>query len=561
MNRRALLQSVLGYPTTTETATLEAPSVVAALPPDSGLAPYTGEWNKARATHLLRRCMFGPTLDQIEEAAQSSMDAVVAQLLADLPTPGLPLNINPDDTDIPIGETWVDAVIPRNSPDLIHERRFSLRAWLTGVILEEGVSIREKMTLFWLDHFVVELFVVRDPTFMYNHIALMREYATGDFRELVKKATLSPAMLRYLNGNDNKKDAPNENYARELFELFTVGKGDLAGEGDYSTFTELDVAEAAKALTGWKDEGFYKRTADQQIGAKFNPRTHDTSTKQLSHRFNNARIPNGGDNEYADLIDVIFESPAVANFLAEKLYRYFIYYNINAEVRRNVIEPLAQVIRENDYQLKPVLEVLLKSEHFQDSLNRGPMIKNPIDFIAAYMKQFEIEVPGDLTRRYTLWKKVYKELESMQMELLDPPDVAGWKAYYQEPLFYRIWINSVTLPIRAAFAEKLATNGLRVGAFRTRVEVLTFVEKVSDPSDPNAVVQEFATLIYPQPLTQPQLDALKNILVPGLPDFEWTIEYEEYKNNPNDNKLAASIEKKLRDLVSAMVTMAEYYLS
>lgn len=561
MNRRALLQSALGYPKATETATLEAPSVVTALPPDSGLAPYTGEWTKARAAHLLRRCMLGPTFDQIEEAAQSNMDAVVAQLLADLPTPELPVNVNPDDTDLRIGETWVEKIIPRNSPLLINERRFSLRAWLMGLILGEGISVREKMTMFWLDHFVVELFIVRDPTFMYHHVALMREYATGDFRELVKKATLSPAMLRYLNGNDNEKDAPNENYARELLELFTVGKGDLAGEGDYSTFTELDVAEAAKALTGWKDEGFYKQNENQRADAKFYPQSHDTSTKRLSHRFNNASIPNGGENEYADLIDVIFQSPAVANFLAEKLYRYFVYYNIDDEVRRNMIEPLAQVIRDNDYQLKPVLEVLFKSEHFYDSLNQGPMIKNPVDFIASYLKQFEVEMPSDFTRQYSVWQKMYKEIKDMQMEILDPPDVAGWKAYYQEPLFYRIWINSVTLPVRASFSEKIATNGLRVGALRVRVEVLTFVEKVSDPSDPNAIVSELAFLLYPQPLAQSQLDALKNILVPGLPDFEWTIEYEEYKNNPNNAMLAASIEKKLRDLVSAMVTMAEYYLS
>jgi uncharacterized protein (DUF1800 family) len=451
--------------------------------------------------------------------------------------------------------------MPRNDARALEERRLSSRSWMMGLIINEGVSIREKMTVFWMDHFVVEQFIVRDPTFMHKHIALMREYATGDFRELVKKVTISPAMLRYLNGNDNEKGAPNENYARELFELFTVGKGALAGEGDYTTFTELDVEQAAKALTGWKDQGYIKQRADIPTQGQFVANQHDTSTKQFSHRFNNARLNNGGENEYADLIDIILESPAVATFLAEKLYRYFVYYIITDDVRQQVIEPLAQVIRDNNYYIKPALEVLLKSEHFFDILSQGPMIKNPLDFVIGQVKQCEIDYPEDLEGRYQVWLKLYGESKKMQMELFDPPDVAGWKAYYQEPLFYRIWINSVTLPLRSRSAELLAKNGYRIGSIRVQVDVLTFVEKTSDASDPNVLIDELAELFYPQPLNQLQLDALKEVLLPGLPDFEWTIEYEEYKNNPSDVRLAASIEKKLRELFVSMVAMAEYHLS
>ncbi|MEM9846465.1 MAG: DUF1800 family protein [Bacteroidota bacterium] len=558
MNRRALLSSILGHHQSGEA---EAPTMAALMPVSSGLAPYTGEWDFEHASHLLRRAMYGPTFEQMKEAAQMSMNEVVNLLLEDLPLPEPPLNNNPSDPIVRMWETWVDRIIPRGNPDAINKRRWSLRSWMIQQFVDEGISVREKMTVFWMDHFVVELFITRDPTFMYKHITMMREHAIGDFRRLVKEATLSPSMLRYLNGNDNDKNAPNENYARELLELFTVGKGDLAGEGDYTTFTELDVEQAAKALTGWRDEGYYKERDNDRTGATFYPNRHDTSTKQLSHRFNNATITNKEDEEYAYLIDVILESPYAASYISEKLYRYFVFYKIDDEVRQNVIEPMAQILRDNDYNIKPVLDALFKSQHFYDSLNMGPMIKNPTDYMMGLLKQFHVKFDDDPERRYIQYRKMYALLEDMQMRLFDPPDVAGWKAYYQEPLYYRIWINSVTLPERVTFANALSLRGFAVGSSRLRIDVLTFVETVEDAYNPNSVVGDFAKIMFPRPLSQGQLDALKNILIPGLPDFEWTIEYEDYKNNPNDSKLRKSIENKLRDLLNAMVNMPEYYLS
>jgi len=558
MNRRALLSTMLGH----QQKEADSPVPLAAPVVNSGLQPYTGEWTFEHATHLLRRTMYGPTYAQMKEAVRMGMDAVVTQLLKDQPLPDLPINVNQGDPLLSFGETWVDKAVPRGDSDAINKRRWSLRSWMMETLLEEGMSVRGKMTVFWINHFVVELFITRDPTFMYQHITFMRELGTGDFRELVKRATIDPSMLRYLNGNKNDKNAPNENYARELLELFTVGKGDLAGDGDYTTFTEKDVEQAAKALTGWKDEGFYKQNDNDRTGARFLSNLHDTSTKQLSHRFNNAQIPNKGQDEYAYLIDVIFESPFVATYICEKLYRYFVFYEIDDQVRRDMIEPMAQIFRDNNYNIKPVLDVLFRSEHFYDSLNKGPMIKNPVDFMMCSFKQFEVALPeDDLTRRYFMLNKIYAELEDMQMELFDPPDVAGWKAYYQEPLFYRIWINSVTLPERVRFSNSITGRGFTAGSIRAQLDVFTFIETLEDASNPNSVVGDSAKILFPQPLTQGQLDGLKEILIPGLPDFEWTIEYEEYKNNPNDAKLAASIEKKLRNLFTAMVNMPEYYLS
>ncbi|MCB0871736.1 MAG: DUF1800 family protein, partial [Solirubrobacterales bacterium] len=165
------------------------------------------------------------------------------------------------------------------------------------LMLEEGISLREKMTLFWHNHFAVSN--VNDPKFLYRHVELLRNFAWGNFRELMKEITVDPTMLRFLNGNQNTRTAPNENYARELMELYTLGKGDLAGPGDYTTFTEDDVIQMAKVLTGWRDRGFNTVNPDVNVESFFTLNRHDTGSKQLSHRFNNEVITNLGDQEYA----------------------------------------------------------------------------------------------------------------------------------------------------------------------------------------------------------------------------------------------------------------------
>jgi uncharacterized protein (DUF1800 family) len=317
----------------------------------------------------------------------------------------------------------------------------------------------------------------------------------------------------------------------------------------------------ARVLTGWKDNGFYKQQDNIPVRGEFDASKHDTGSKQLSYHFNNAVITNKGDKEYEYLIDVIFASPKVSTYVCEILYRYFVYYEISDQVRKDVIEPMAKLLVEKNYEIKPVLEVLLKSTHFYDMLNLGAMIKNPTDFMITAFKQFEVEVSRDLEKRYALTRKMYAEITDMQMPLFDPPDVAGWKAYYQEPLFYRIWINSVTLPVRATFSNKLATTGFISGTVRSKIDVLWFVEKVEDPADANVIVADFAKLLFPRQISQGQMKALKEILIPGLPDFEWTLEYNDYKQNPNDDKLKKSVEQKLQNLVMAMMNMAEYYLS
>jgi uncharacterized protein (DUF1800 family) len=529
------------------------------LPPGPGLSPYTGPWTFEQAAHLLRRTTFGPTLDLIRAASQMGMEAVLDELFAEKPLPAPPLNFDfTEDPNVPVGETWVEAPYS-DTVDLQPYRTQSMRAWTMLNMLEEGISIREKMVLFWVNHFGIAN--ILDARFVYRYIRTLQTDALGNFRQLIKDITIDGSMLIFLNGNQNTQVAPNENYARELLELFTVGKGELAGEGDYSTFTEQDVAAMARVLTGWRTFGVLNRRTDDPPGVAFRPPRHDTGAKQLSHRFNNTVITNLGEEEYAHLIDVIFQQERVATFICRKLYQWFVYYQIDETVETDVIAPMAQLLIANDYEIAPVVRALLSSEHFFNILSVGPMIKNPLDYCLSMVKQLELPFPEELSTRYRIALRLYRLTASMEMDYHNAPSVSGWKAYYQAPQFYRFWINASTLQLRSALANLIALERNMIDGFLFAFSPLTFIEKLESPLDPNAVIEELSALLHPQPLTDTQKAALKDVLIPGLPDFEWTLEYEAYLKDPENPDKALAVESKLRQLTRALLSLAEFHLS
>lgn len=525
----------------------------------SGLDEYTGVWGYEQAAHLLRRASFGPTHSDIKQAVSDGLEATLNRLLENKPLPDPPINYYfEDDPNVPIGETWINAPLSADV-NLAQPRYRSLFGWTIGQILEEGVHSREKMTLFLYNHFGMAN--VNDARFRYRSQNLMRTYALGNFKELVREMTIDPGMLRFLNGNQNTKNAPNENYARELLELFTLGKGDLIASGDYSTYTEDDVIAIAKVLTGWRDRGFNSTNPDVEIEAVFIPNRHNTDTKQLSYHFGNVEIPDMGENEYSYLIDIIFTRIEVARFIVRKLYRWFVYYEISDDAEENVIEPLADYFIENNYEIMPVLRKLFSSEHFFDILNIGPMIKNPMDFTVSVLKLSGVDYESlSLLQKYNAWRTIYFLPASMEMEYYAPPSVAGWKAYYQEPGYYRIWINSTTLQARMTFSDQWAGNGYNISGYRHKVNAFYLLENIDNPYDVNDLISEFVQMLLPQPITDDQHAVLKDIVLPGLPDYEWAVEYSDYESDPTNSDLRTSIETKILNLTKAMMAMAEFYL-
>jgi uncharacterized protein (DUF1800 family) len=358
-----------------------------------GLDPVTGVLGREAARHLAERCLFGARRSDIDNIAALTVEQALDLLLAVPQAPSPPVNINPDDTDVPLGETWVNAADVQAYRNL---RRKSLRSWWVGLIIDQEPSLVEKMVLFWHNHFVTEVPAVNRPRYLYDYNALLRNHALGNFKDLTGEMTVSTAMLKYLNGDENVAGSPNENYARELFELFTIGKGPLIGEGNYTNYTEQDILEAARVLTGWKINGTTQESW-------FNASKHDTGTKTFSEIYDNLVLTNGGDREYLELVSMIFSKKETARHLVRKLYRWFVYYIIDDSIESLVIEPLATTFYDNGFELIPVLRQLLSSEHFFDETYRACYIRNPYEHMAGTLRKLETVFPTDELLRYEFW--------------------------------------------------------------------------------------------------------------------------------------------------------------
>ncbi len=546
MNRRASLALLMGK------QKKSVPKLTtAAVTVTNTFAPYTGTWGFEQAAHLLRRTTFGSTYTQIKQATSDGLNATVDLLFESQPLPNDPIYYDfENDPNVGNGEAWVNEPTDFTILDLNIARKKSLQGWSYKIIRESGMNIREKMVLFWHNHFVVAN--TNDARLQHRYMTLLRENALGDFKELVKLITIDPSMLQYLNGTQNSKNAPNENYARELLELFTIGKGVAAGPGDYTNYTEDDVVQIARSLTGWNHLDIDNLT---QVQAGYNPNLHDTGDKQLSHRFNDIIITNEAENEYRVVIDIIFQKVEVARFIARKLYSWFVHFDINSEVEANIIEPMAQMLIGDNYEVKEALMALLSSEHFYDMSIRGCMITHPIDYLFKMINAFELELNPDILEEYNILKRLYTAMIPLEMIIYAPPTVAGWKAYYQAPQFYRIWINAVTLPLRMNYSDTLM-EGYDVSGFQVKINVLDFVASLDNPADPDDLITEIASILFAQPLVQEQVDSLKDSH--GITNPEWQDEYLDYSTG--NVSLEPAIDNKLKDLVKTMLKMPEVYL-
>ena len=523
----------------------------------STLAPYTGTWGYAQAAHLLRRSLLGPTRTEILAAAGSNLTAALGSLLTPAATPLPPVNVSATDTSVPIGQTWISQAFDQNFEGV---RRASLRDWWLGLQLNQDTSLTEKMTLFWHNHFVVELSIINDARMGYEYVRLLRQHALGNVKQLARDVTVTPAMLRYLNGNQSTAGAPNENYGRELLELFTVGKGPLIGPGNYTNYTEADVQAAAKVLTGWRDQ------ATAPVGSHYTASRHDATTKVFSGAFGSASITANGASEYQDLVNLIFQQAETARFLVRKLYRWFVYYLIDAQVETDIIQPLATLLIQSSFDIAPVLRALLGSEHFFDVLNMGCLIKSPLDFTVGLLRQMEVVFPtaaGNLVAQYGHWDYINGLSYVMQQTLGDPPNVAGWAAYYQTPQFHELWINAVTLPRRNQVTDLFIGNGYTRSGVKIVIDPVAQVQSLPavTASDCNLLIDEFVRLMLPIVLTANQLAFLKAALLPGLPDFEWTVEWQAYLAAPTNTAKKTAVASKLRAMLRALMGLAEYHLS
>jgi hypothetical protein len=326
------------------------------------------------------------------------------------------------------------------------------------------------------------------------------------------------------------------------------------------------VKASARVLTG-----FNINLQSTPITSIFQGARHDSTDKVFSSFYGNTVIKgrtgiNAGMDELNDLLDMIFQKEEVSKFICRRLYRFFVYYKIDENAENQVIAPLAKIFRENNYEIKPVLKALFMSEHFFDSWNRACVIKDPLTHSAGFVRQFQIDFPKKTD--YELSYKAYSFHAGYtainQMDLGDPPSVAGWEAWYQLPLYHRSWITSDSLPKRNELQDYLLWIGHKIGAYTMKVDVWKLTKGFLKPNDADALIDEACHFLLPMVLSSQQTADLKEILLPGgIPDYNWTDEYNAAVDStyPNHKTALDSVILKLAYLYKRIMNLSEYQLS
>lgn len=519
---------------------------------------YTQNLTARQVSHLLRRTNFGATSAQIKSFTGKKIDVVVQQLLAFQPVPPDPTDENQKTSHDLVwgGPTLVDA--DRNNFD--GARRAKLKYWWMGLMTNQAVSLTEKMTLFWQNHFVSTSTIVQDVRFLYRQNQLLRKFAFGNFRNFVIEITKDPAMLVYLSGNSNVVGKPNENYARELMELFTIGRGN---------YTEDDVKAAARILTGWRSLN-YRSTTVATIASEFRSAQHDTADKTFSDSYQKKIIKGragttAGDDELKDLVTMILDQPETARFIVRKFYRFFVQADISAQIEKDFIEPLATIFRK-DYEIKPVLTALFKSQHFFDETLYGSQIKSPLDLIVGTFRNFSYQVPDPVKERIkydAATTYLYARSREQQMDIIDQPNVFGWRPYYDTE-FYAIWINSTTLALRGGLTDyvvrgatniNLDINTLSLPSLTSLPQVLT------DKDSVYVMVKELTDLMMAFPLAEDQIKYIvEQPLMAGAPYYEWMEIWNAYIKAPTDAMKKSAAKTRLDRMMVYILRLAEYQM-
>jgi uncharacterized protein (DUF1800 family) len=366
------------------------------------------KWTPGLAAHLYRRAAFGATLAQIKEAVHHSPAAVVEQIVSGAD----------DSRDFrQLSDELATSVLSTGESG-------QLAAWWVYIMLATKNPLLERMTLFWHGHFATSADKVNDASSMLAQNRLLRQYALGDFRPLVQAISRDPAMLAYLDSATNRRGHPNENYARELMELFCLG------EGNYS---EKDVQELARCFTGWEIK---------LAKFRFNRFQHDPGPKTFLGKF--------GSFEDGASIDWILEQPQAARFIVGKLYRQFVCDEPDPPPQ--LLEPLVDELRESGWRIGVVVQRILASQLFFSTHSIGRKIRSPVDLAIGFLRSLE----GSTNAH-----ELAAELQQNGQGLFFPPNVKGWDGG-------RAWINSSTILGRANMMARI------IGDEKTRFGGVTF---------------------------------------------------------------------------------------
>jgi hypothetical protein len=483
--------------------------------------PFNLKW----AGHLFRRAGLGANLKEMRAAVENGLDATLKRLLE-------------GEEGAEAREKLLLAVGDRMVND---DKPEELRSWWCYCLIHTAHPLREKLTLFWHNHFATSIAKVGRPTLMYAQNKLLRRHALGKFRLFLLEISRDPAMIAWLDNNANVKAHPNENYAREIMELFSLGVGN---------YTEQDVKEGARAFTGW-------HTNENGDAYEFNASEHDDGPKTF--------LGQKGKWNGDDVVRILLDQPQAARFLVRKLYRYFI--SETHEPPDTLLEPLAASFRKSDYDIAALMKMMLRSRHFFSEYAYRQRLKSPVEFVLGAARavvhpteeQETVRLPpGPLANR----------MAAMGQELFTPPNVKGWP-------HGKSWLNTSTVLARNNFAQQVASGRISeevydvAGAFIGAAAVPAPVAPGGEPPKPSGVpygpepsaVYDPADLVNQAKLTEPArvVDFLLDLFLQGDAPKEARAKLVAFvaEGKPKDKAL----NQRIREAAHTILCMPEYQLA
>lgn len=559
----------------------------------ASLDQLTDTLGRHRAKHLLYRATYAVTPSLIEAYSTKTASEAVTDLFAfQTPVPEEPV----DD----FGELCIPTPLNPTAETNHYSHHAVFSWWMSNAVKQP--TLQWKLAFFLHGIWICDADVrINNFGYFWDYLALLNYYSDKSVRELATQMTMNNRMLFYLNNNLNTVSGPNENYGREVMELFTITKGPQVGPGDYTTYTEADVAQASRVLTGFTNSKhklgandppeLYRLYVDNIspvtgiCQGRLSLSDHDTGDKTFSSNFGNqvitgATTEEGMWDELNDFFDMIYAQDWTAKVLAERIYRYFVGRNITPEIADDIITPLSVTLKDNNYDLKIAVSQLLASEHFFDADDDtegdeiiGGMIKSPLDLYLTTLSMFdfplydpETESEGHLSFfSRSGFYSVKAKLEGTGGELFSPSNVNGYPANTEDPLYDMLWVSTSKLQPRYKnmytyfFPKKYDKTDPR------SLELPTFVINnttswFSDPSDAYALVDEFLDLAFQFEVTSERLDFFRQSLLGSLSIINWQHAWNNFISDPDNPVYEIEVRTGLDRLVTAIVTSAEYQL-
>jgi uncharacterized protein (DUF1800 family) len=542
----------------------------------AGLEHYTGEFGKAQKKHLLNRTVVGMAKRHMDDldglSLTQALDLIFTPEVLGEPVNNYFMEMDAaaykeryESEDVAPGAPFIDRPYKQLRPTFEeqfgNQRKEAIERWVSKSIYEQSTSIHWKLFVFLHNLTPTSSFDLGGHKFAFNYIKLIFNDVFGSYNKFIYNLTLDPSMLNYLNLNLSNKETPDENYAREVQELFTVGKI------PYSRYTEEDVRGIARALVGWKIDYGIVLSPGHLHNAIFNVWNHDSGDKQFSSFYNNTIIKGKsgevGKGELQEVIDMIFNTEESCTYPCRRLYQFFVHPDINDEIDELIIKPMAKLMRDNNFSLTEPLKVLLNSAHFFDESLYNSLIKSPLEFTMGLYKELDLfngelvkwvqqdnkeyyyldgdrpdlfteHLTNDTARSWYFYRNINYSIGVGGMSLFSPPNVSGWPAYYQAPVYDLFWVNSVTIKKRKETTEGATRWGawLHEGV-NIKYRLKEYLQTYEHPENLDLLLNEMEERLLGAQIPDRARVRIKNSVLGDKSSTYWTNLVNDYLAAPN----------------------------